>query len=196
MLTNNTWFKFTGNNAVSIHGGSGSWYLPKGKRPGRWMGKVANPIACTRGYHLLRGPKALLDWGGVELWVAEGRGASHADHDKKFAFEQARLISRVETWNEGTARLWAADCAEQAIQRLSKPDGRSINAIRVARLYALGEVDDNERSAAWSAAWAAAGYAAWSAARSAARSAAWSAAGYAARSDSGPPTAPSRPYSD
>ena len=61
-------------------------------------------------------------------------------------------------------RLFACDCSEIALGLVTHPDPRSVEAIRVARLYAVGEATaeklDAARDAAWAAAGAAAGYAA------------------------------------
>jgi hypothetical protein len=79
-------------------------------------------------------------------------------------------------------RLFAVACC-QDISRLMT-DQRSIDAVRIAHLYAYGEVDNAARDAAGAAArdaaWDAAGYATWAAARAAAgvaaSDAAWAAA--------------------
>jgi hypothetical protein len=74
-------------------------------------------------------------------------------------------------------RLLVCDWAEAACRAAGWNDARSLEAIAVARRFALGEASEAElaeaRSAAWSAAWA------WSAA--AARSAALSAAAWSPR---------------
>lgn len=104
-----------------------------------------------------------------------------------------------ETW-EACCRLYAADCAERALD-LYDGDGdpRSREAVRVARLHARGRASDAELEAAQDAAWAAVGDAAWApvgdaawgaaawaaadAAGAAARNTAWNAARAAARAD-------------
>ena len=97
------------------------------------------------------------------------------------------LLLRDEWWEspEALLRWFAADCAAAALALILDPDPRSTNAVRVARLYAVGKVGaaawDAAGAAAWDAAGAAAGAAAWAAARAAARAAAWDAAGDAAR---------------
>ena len=77
---------------------------------------------------------------------------------------------------EACCRLYAADCAERALNLYGGDvDPRSREAIRVARLHAQGLASDAElAAAAWAAAaaadaaWAAARAAAWAAARGAA----------------------------
>jgi len=101
----------------------------------------------------------------------------------KIVVSQARIVARVTTWTERTARLFAADCAEHALKAEQgvgrEPDARSWAAVQAARDYAEGRLSDKARIAARSAAWSAAcaaESAARIAARSAARNAAWSAA--------------------
>lgn len=84
-------------------------------------------------------------------------------------------------------RLMAADFAEAVLPIFEKDhpaDDRPRKAIEAARKYANGEIADQERTAAWYAAWAAArdaiGDAAGDAAWTAARAAAWATAGDAA----------------
>jgi hypothetical protein len=102
-------------------------------------------------------------------------------------------------------RLFACDCAERALALVKDLDLRSVEAIRVSRLYAVGEATGEQlaaamavagaaaraaardvaryeaRAAAWYAAMAAAGDAAWYAAWYAAWAAAWDVAWDAAR---------------
>ena len=82
---------------------------------------------------------------------------------------------------ERTLHLFAIWCAEQALSLVDEPDARSIEALRVKRLWMDGKATDEELAAAWDAA----ADAAWDAARdraaAAAAAAAWAAAGAAAR---------------
>ncbi|MDN7965587.1 hypothetical protein QZM92_26765 [Burkholderia multivorans] len=79
-------------------------------------------------------------------------------------------------------RLFAVWCARQ-VEHLMQ-DQRSKDALDVAERFANGEATEEERAAAWDAAWDAAGAAAWDAARAAAwdaaRAAAWAASWAAA----------------
>jgi Immunity protein Imm5 len=166
-----TLYKVLGPNAESIHGGTGQWHKPKGKRPGKWMDVITNPYCCRRGYHLVE-LSALPEWlvADCTIYVAEGRGDSHTDGSGKTAFVQARLIRRLYI-SEQDLRLFAADCAEHVLpiwQAEYPDDERPAKAIEAARQFARGEIDN------------AAHYAAGAAARDAARAAAGDAAGYAA----------------
>ena len=166
-----TLYKVLNEDGSAFHGGSGKWFLPKGKRPGKWMPRIADPVLCERGYHVLK-PEMLVKWLGPAIFEVEVRGAQVWQADKG-AVEQARLIRRLETWNEQTARLFACDCAETVVN-LAK-DERSVKAILVARRFAFGLANEKERAAAGAAARAAAWDAARAAARDAARDAVWAA---------------------
>jgi len=174
-----TYYKILNDDMTSIYG-KGKWIL------GEWMPEIEGDlVACKNGYHLCR-REDLVDWLGPRIFEAEYRG-DRVDSDNKIVVREVRIIREVTTWNERTARLFACDCAERALALVTDPDDRSVDAIRVARLYADGKATDkelsvawSEASAAWSAAWSAAVSAAWSATSSAAVSAAWSAASAAA----------------
>src|SRR2546422_11047912 len=105
-----TYYKFLNEDGTACNGGTGQWFLPKGRRPGKWMPKIANPRPCVRGYHLCAEDQ-LLGWLGPTLYIAEGRGNSISDTNKT-VFEQARVLSVVANYNQRTLRLFAADCAE------------------------------------------------------------------------------------
>lgn len=184
------YYKVLGKNGKACHGGSGSWHLPKNGKPGKWMPKIENIEPCVRGYHLCEAVD-LLEWLNEEIYEAEGRGKS-IRHDNKTVFEQARLIRKINAWNEKTARLFACECAERVLpifERERPDDDRPRKVIEAARKYADGLISKEEidaaRAAARGAAWDAAGAAAWAAARGAARDAArdaaWAAAWAAAR---------------
>ena len=161
-------YKITGMNGEAINGGSGSWHLPRGTRPGKWMAKVAEVRACHSGYHLIPA-KAIFEWmprGSGVLWAAEGRGDQKSDGEK-IAFSEARLLKKVGVLDDVSMRLAAADIAERVLPIFLKEypnDNRPALAIQAARDFARGKIDAAARAAAGDAARAAAGSAAWAAA--------------------------------
>jgi sugar lactone lactonase YvrE len=185
-LNADTLYKFLSEDGTSPYAFF-QWPLPNGK-PTKWVRARGPLVVCDNGIHLCR-EKDLPHWLGPVLFEAEARGG-RIDSANKIVVREARLLHHVETWNEKTARLFACDCAERAMRRVTalygKQDKRSWNAIKAARQFAHGRISDAALSAAESAAWSAVRSVAWSAAelaaRSAARSAAWSAAELAARS--------------
>ncbi len=185
-------YKVTDEQGAACHGGLGQWALPHDGHPGDWMPVIARPVPCERGYHLCR-EADLIHWLGPVIWEAEvAPDAVVVEGGTKIVCSSARLMRRVETWTERTARLFAADCAEAALPIFEErypADTRPRKAIAAARAFARGEIAEAWAESAANAAantaaeaWAesAANAAAWSAARSAARSAVWSAANAAA----------------
>ena len=168
-----TLYKVTGANGSACHGGTGTW------RPNRWRSVNGELIACQRGLHLVS-RNQLIGWLGPVIWEAEYDG-ERLDAPDKIVVRRARLIRRLDTWNDRTARLFAADCAEHVLpifERAYPTDDRPRKAIEAARAYARGEISAAARDAAGGAAWAAAGAVAGAA--GAVAGAAWAAAGDAA----------------
>jgi len=173
-------YKFTGTDGTPHNGGEGAWPLPSSTKPGSWRSAKGKLVACRNGLHLVRGIQ-ILEWLGPELYVAEiGKGAVIEETDK-LCVRKARLIERVDTWNARTARLFACDCAERALETANVTDERSHAAVALARKFANGEATRRElaagvapaREAAWAAAWDAARDAPWAAASDAVWAAAW-----------------------
>jgi hypothetical protein len=165
-----TLYKVTGEHGESWHGGSGKWVK------NRWRTVSGEIIPCENGLHLCR-PQDLIAWLGPVIWEAEVEG-DLVEADDKVIAAKARVVRRIENWNERTARLFAADCAERVLPIFEKHqpnDDRPRKAIESARAFANGKVDRKALAAARAAAWAAAD-AAGAAARAAARAAAWAAA--------------------
>jgi len=70
------------------------------------------------------------------------------------------VVVREELIDARALRIFACDCADRALSRVENPDARSVDAVRVSRLYANGDATTEQlaaaRDAAWVAAWAAA----------------------------------------
>ena len=155
------YYKWLNEDLTPCNGGRGQWLPARG-----WMPKLEGELVpCEHGYHLCR-EQDLIHWIGPVLWRVETRGDCETAGDKVFVRE-ARLLSRVEKWNEKTARLFAVDCAEAVIGNFDGDPAPLTAAIHAAREYAHGRISVSKLSAAWSAAWSAARSAADSAARSA-----------------------------
>ena len=155
-----TYYKVLGLKGEAIHGGSGTWHLPAGKRPGKWMPSIADPVPCKRGYHVVTAAQLLtwLDRDEATVYRVEVRGVVIADSDKSVV-SQARLLGPALAWNPRVARLFEADCAERVLpifEREYPTDDRPRKAIAAARAFARGEIDAAARDAAGAAAWAAA----------------------------------------
>jgi hypothetical protein len=172
-----TYYKVLSEGGAAYHGGSGTWHLPTADGPGEWMPTIEDPVPCERGYHGCT-REQLVYWLGPVIYEMEYDGKP-IDAGDKVVGGRARLLRRLDTWNDRTARLFACDCAERVVHSTG-PDERSVNAIVTARRFAIGEATKEELAAARRAAWDAARTAASTAAWTAAWDAAWDAAGDAA----------------
>lgn len=149
---------------------------------GKWTRRVTGDLMmCENGYHLVTEEQIIGDYMQAELWECEYDG-DRIDHDDKICVRRAKLIRRVDTINDRTLRLFAADCAERTLHIFERDypnDDRPRKAIEAARLFAEGKIDaaawDAARDTARDTARAAARVAAGAAARVAAGVAAWAA---------------------
>lgn len=88
------------------------WPLPEADRPGDWV-RAAGPIAlCINGIHAST-PEQLPHWLGTELWEIELAGDVLEDEAALVASE-ARLVRRVDAWDEPMRRRFAEMCLRQA----------------------------------------------------------------------------------
>ena len=156
----------------------------KWPQPGEWVETKGELSACHNGVHAATLAQALT-WCDSSAWLIELDGEI-IEADYKLCARRGRLVRRLDAWDERSARLFAADCAERVLpifERERPNDARPRKAIEAARAYARGEIHAAGLAAARVAAWAAAGDA-WDAARDAAsvaaRAAAWTAARAAA----------------
>ena len=172
------------------HGGDGRY-----PGVGRWTRHLdpSRLEACEYGFHLTKGPQ-VLSWLAPTLYIAEPCSEHPpVDAGDKWVTCRVRLVEKLVRWDERTARLFAADCAESVLlgERASgrEPDERSWNAVAVARRFAIGDASAADLAAAGDAARDAAGdaarAAAWAATRAAAGDAAGAAAWAAARAAAG-----------
>ncbi|MBD3177833.1 MAG: hypothetical protein GF320_21880 [Armatimonadia bacterium] len=153
----NTYYKWLREDGSAIYG-TGSWHLPTDNGPGEWMPHIEDIEPCKSGYHLCR-QQDLVKWHGPSLYVSEARGEV-LECDGKVIVHEARLVRRVEAWDERTSRLFAADCAERVLpifESACPGDDRPRNAIEVALRYAHGQAtkddlyaaDDAAQAASW-----------------------------------------------
>ena len=144
--------------------------------PDVWLPEVGGSLElCHNGYHFCKAKDAV-SWINTELYSVETRGEVLVGDEKMCA--RSIRMTRIPAWNERTAHLFAADCAERVLpiyETQFPDDDRPARAIEAARLFANGGITVKQMAAARPAARAAARAAAW-AARAAARAAAWGAA--------------------
>jgi hypothetical protein len=142
-------------NGASFHGGVGTWLPPINGIPQPMPRIEGDLVACKRGYHILRA-KDLIHWLGPELWEID---PASIDWDgalfewDKIVVRQAALLHRLEEWNNRTARLFAADCAESVVHLVANEYRVAADwAIDAARRFANSETDAEELAAAFDAA--------------------------------------------
>src|SRR3989337_2754193 len=99
------YYKILGKNGFACNGGTGQWSLPHDGQPGEWMPEIKNIEPCRRGYHLCQ-PEDLIHWLNEEIYEAEGREKAIRQDDKT-VFSEARVLRKIDTWNEKTQRLFA-----------------------------------------------------------------------------------------
>jgi len=163
-------YKLTHPDGACVNGGTGVWPLPNG-HPGAWFEASGPLVPCKNGLHLCEATD-LIHWSGPALWEAESDGES-IRHENKTVVRRARLVRRVDAWNDRNLRLFACECAERAIaaeERAGrKVDPRSRAAVEVAALEAAWSARAAAwaaaRAAAWEVPWAVAWEAAWAAER-------------------------------
>lgn len=131
------------NKDGSARMGVGKWHLPNGDEAGEWMAPIEGElIPCGNGYHLCK-PSHLLGWLGPAIFEAEYRGEMREVEDK-VVVREARLLRHVGAWNDKTARLFAADCAEHMLHVFETRfpnDHRPRKAIEATRAYAHGAIN-------------------------------------------------------
>ena len=96
---------------------------------------------------------------GAHLCRVECEGIEDS-HDDKIVCRKRTIIAEADVTTE--LHIFAIWCAEQALDLIEKPDPRSLEALRVKKLWIEGKATDEELAAARDAASAAA-WAAWAA---------------------------------
>lgn len=146
-------YKVLGENGASSGGEHETWKLPQDGQPGDWMRPAKGALAETNGHHLCR-PEDLVMSLGPLLYEAEARG-ERLETKKEVIVREARLVRRLEIWNDEVARDFAAACADHVLpifERQRPEDDRPRRAIEAARLFTLGIETADELGAAWRAA--------------------------------------------
>ena len=72
--------------------------------------------------------------------------------DKIPASDKIWLAVQPSLLSDKILRLFAVDCARKALDKISNPDPRSVEACNVAEKFAKGEATDEELAAAWTGA--------------------------------------------
>jgi len=101
-------YKFLRPDGTSVFTGF-SWPLPNGG-PGPWIEASVEP--CRSGIHTCR-PEHLPLWAGQVLYEVE-LGGEIADDGTKLIAGRARLIRRIDAWEQGLRDRYTRMCADRA----------------------------------------------------------------------------------
>lgn len=120
-------------------------YLPRQDgRPGPWLPTIKGGrkalVHCRNGYHACRADD-LIEWTTTNLYEVE-LGRVILESPTKVVSTRLRILRYVPTWNERTARLFAADCLERLLPYYESayPNDRRVRrVVQSARAYARGE---------------------------------------------------------
>lgn len=92
-----------------------AWPLPAASgQPGAWVASGSPLALCSSGVHACRRHE-LAHWLHEELWLVELEGESSEGIDCVVA-ERARLVRRLEAWEDGGARRFACAARDRAAQ--------------------------------------------------------------------------------
>lgn len=119
------------------------WSLPEGDRPGEWLYADGQLGMCVNGIHAAT-TEQLPQWLGDEIWEIE-LGGQVLTHEPALVASQARLVRRIDKWDEATRRRFAETCLARA------------RAIADEYPQGLGLVEKVEHTLSWAGA-APAGY--------------------------------------
>ena len=166
-MTTNTeaFYKVLNLDGSCYYGGTGSWVQ------GEWREVTGELIPCENGLHVLTRDQ-LVYWLGPRIDTVEAAPDTEmiCSEPDKTVVRRARTVSTLTTWTSRTQRLFAADCAERALDRWwkNKNNRRPYETLAVVRRFANGQATEEELAAAYAAN---AAYAAYPAARAAAHAA-------------------------
>jgi hypothetical protein len=110
-----------------------AWPVPDGA-PAQWVDVEGRLAPCERGVHVCRGAE-LAHWLHDELWELEVAGDERPGVDC-VVVRRARLVRRIDGWNDGGAARFAAACIEHATARVDAARGDARDFLGDAALCA------------------------------------------------------------
>lgn len=105
-------YKFLASGAVGLFSRH-KWPTPAGDVPGEWVRVEGELRPCLNGIHACSASR-LVEWLDEELWEIELDGSVLED-DGELMAPAARLLRRIEGWNEGCARAFVSHCLDSTI---------------------------------------------------------------------------------
>jgi hypothetical protein len=130
--------------------------------PGEWVEASGPLVACKVGVHVCR-PHELAHWIHDELWELETAGDELAGIDC-LVVRRARLVRRIDAWNDGGAVRFAVACVAHARdlaggELVTDAGGAleagfvAVAAFTAALAIAKGDEAAYARERAWQSAW-------------------------------------------
>jgi hypothetical protein len=110
-------YKFLAGGAMGPLSGFG-WPVPEDAAPGAWVDVEGALEVCARGSHVCR-PTDLAYWLHDELWELEADGDWIEGIDC-LVVRRARLVRRVDAWQQGGAARFADACVRRATEIASQ----------------------------------------------------------------------------
>ena len=147
-MTTNTeaFYKVLNLDGSCYYGGTGSWVQ------GKWREVTGELIPCENGLHVLTRDQ-LVYWLGPRIDTVEAAPDTEmiCSEPDKTVVRRARTVSTLTTWTSRTQRLFAADCAERALDRWwkNKNNRRPYETLAVVRRFANGQATEEELAAAY-----------------------------------------------
>jgi len=106
-------YKFLSSGAVGLFSRH-RWPTPAGGLPGDWVSVGGELRPCLNGIHACSATH-LVEWLDEELWEIELEGPVLED-DGELVARAGRLTRRIEGWDEGCARAFAARCLNGTVE--------------------------------------------------------------------------------
>ncbi len=141
-------WKVLGASGEAVHGGSGTWLLPRGDEPAGWMPTIKGRLkACELGYHLT--PKPIYFYiPGSRVFEAEWQGdvddtQAEIPNSPKIAVRECRLLREVKwaefcVWFEGEHTIEAGCALAYDSASVRAYDSASVTAYGSASVTAYG----------------------------------------------------------
>jgi hypothetical protein len=128
-------YKFLAKGALGPLSGF-TWPTPSGGHPGAWVEEEGPLELCARGLHVCR-TIDLAHWLHDELWELEVDGEPLAGVDC-LVFRRARLLRRIDAWQEGAAMFTEAS-VEHARTRAASNSHDTVRGLLADAQWAAGE---------------------------------------------------------
>jgi hypothetical protein len=113
------------------------WPLPDGDRPGDWVCATGPLALCRNGIHASTVDR-LPQWLDEDLWRIELDGEVLAT-DPALLAARARLVGKVDEWDEGARLAFCCDCAQRGHELAARyPAASEVVTVKIEPFSELG----------------------------------------------------------